>query len=56
MNTRRNDEERRMWVQNDEGLYLWWLRTRLPLAKFIKDNRIELDRMIDAILNIKPRS
>jgi len=21
--TRRNDEERRLWVLNDEGLYLW---------------------------------
>lgn len=22
-NGRRNDEERRLWVLNDEGLYLW---------------------------------
>ena len=52
---KRNDEERRQWVMNDEGLYLWWQRSRLPLAKFLKDNRIELDQCIDRALAVEPR-
>ena len=54
--TRHNDEERRLWVLNDEGLYLWWQRTRLPLKKFIRDNRVEIDAGIDRVLNIQPTS
>lgn len=50
-----NDEERRLWVLNDEGLYNWWTRSRLPLKKFIKDNRVELDKAIDKALGVKPQ-
>ena len=50
-----NDRERTLWVQNHEGLYLWWKSSRKPLAKFIKENRNELDKTIDKELNVKPR-
>lgn len=54
--TRHNDEERRLWVLNDEGLYTWWQHSRLPLGKFLKDNRVQLDEFIDAALNKEPKS
>lgn len=43
----RTRDERRLWVLNDEGLYLWWQRSRCPLDKFMKDNRVQLDELID---------
>lgn len=41
-----DDKERAMWVNNDEPLYGWWKSTRKPLAKFIKENRAEIDGRI----------
>ncbi len=55
VNTRHNDEERRLWILNDEGLYLWWQRSNLPLRKFMRDNRVELDACIDRALNVEPK-
>ena len=52
--TRLNEEDRRQWVLNDEGLYNWWTRTRLPMRKFIRDNRVVLDECIMEVLNRKP--
>ena len=49
-----NNEDRRQWVLNDEGLYDWWTRTRLPMGKFIRDNRVALDECIIGTLNRKP--
>lgn len=48
--TRRNDDERRLWVLNDEGLYIWFTRSRLSMRMFIQENRAELDACIDAAL------
>lgn len=41
-----NDEERRQWVSNDEGLYDWYRSSRLPMREFIKLNRAGLDEVI----------
>lgn len=41
-----NDEERRLWVLNDEGLYLWHRRSGLSMREFIRQNRAELDEVI----------
>jgi hypothetical protein len=51
--TRRNDEERRLWVLNDEGLYQWFIRSRprLGIRAFIQANRAEIDECIDRVLN-----
>lgn len=46
----RNDEERRLWVLNDEGLYRWWRSNRCGITTFIRANRIEIDKLIDALL------
>ena len=53
MKIRKNDEERRLWVLNDEGLYSWWKQSRQPLKKFIKDYRKELDDCIERSLSKK---
>jgi hypothetical protein len=42
-----DDNERRLWVLNDEGLYNWYKSTRQGLYKFIKNNRDELTNIIN---------
>lgn len=46
-----NDEERRQWIQNDEGLYNWWRGSRRPLKAFIRENRAALDAAIKPVLD-----
>lgn len=41
-----NDEDRRQWVLNDEGLYLEWKSSRLPINRYIRENRPFLDEVI----------
>lgn len=50
-----NDEERRMWILNDESLYSWWKKTRpgrksgdneRGLMTWIRGHRDEIDRSI----------
>jgi len=52
--TRRNDEERRQWVLNDEGLYNWHRASRQSMREFIRENREELDAAIDRALATPP--
>ena len=49
-----NDEERRLWVLNDEGLYDWFKSSRMGLYEFINANRTELTDIIDTAINGKP--
>lgn len=37
------------WVDNDEGLYRWYMQSRLSKREFIKVNRSELVRIIQAV-------
>lgn len=46
-----NDTDRSQWIDNDEGLYSWWKSTRLPKARFIKENRAELTTAILNVIN-----
>ncbi len=41
-----NDTERSLWVDNDEGLYLWWKQSRLSKWAFVKQNRQEITDVI----------
>jgi hypothetical protein len=41
-----NNQEREQWIQNDEGLYNWWKRSRTSLRVFIRENRAEIDAAI----------
>ena len=54
--TRLNDNERNMWIDNDESLYLWWKRSRLSKRNFIKENRLELDAIILEAINKPPQT
>jgi hypothetical protein len=49
---KRDDEERRLWVLNDEGLYNWYRSSGLALREFIRANRAELDKAIDRALGV----
>jgi hypothetical protein len=46
-----NDDERRLWVLNDEGLYNEWQSSHMSLKNFIAENREELTKYINAVLN-----
>ena len=46
-----NDEERRQWIENDEGLYLWKRSSRLPMRQFIRENRAEIDELIHNVVS-----
>jgi hypothetical protein len=49
-----DDEERRQWVLNDEGLYNWYRSSRMGLYVFIKANRKELTDIINKQLGNEP--
>jgi len=44
-----NDQERRLWVLNDEGLYNWFQseRYRYTILQFIQQYRSELTAIIN---------
>lgn len=50
-----NNTYREQWIDNDEGLYNWWKSTRLSKAKFIKENRAEIDAAIERMTSGKER-
>jgi hypothetical protein len=41
-----NDTEREDWVNNDEGLYLWYIGSRLSMRRFLRRYRAEIDAVI----------
>ncbi len=47
-------KEIEQWVDNDAGLYSWWRSSRQSKRQFIRENRDELQRSINAVLNRKP--
>ena len=40
------NKERKLWVQNNEGLYNWWKSSGLSLDKFVKENKDEINAAI----------
>lgn len=44
------------WVDNDEGLYRWWKQSRQSKRDFIRDNRAELTRCIQAVTSGERRA
>ena len=42
-----NDEERAMWVENDEGLYNWRQREGGSMRDFLRRNRRWIDNIIE---------
>lgn len=41
-----NQSELELWIDNDEGLYLWWKRSKQSKRNFIKENRQELKELL----------
>ncbi len=51
-----NDEDRRQWVLNDEGLYDMWRRSQKPIRTWIRENRTTIDTVINNVSqNKKPQ-
>jgi hypothetical protein len=46
-----NNEERRLWVLNDQGLYNMWRDAKGPLAVFIREHKEEIDKHIHFTIN-----
>jgi hypothetical protein len=44
---------KREWILNDEGLYNWWLSTKLSMKNFIDQNDVELNNIINNVLSGK---
>jgi len=38
------------WIDNDEGLYDWWRRSKLSKTAFIREHRVELEQAINNVL------
>jgi hypothetical protein len=47
----RTDSDRSVWIDNDEGLYDWWKKSKLSKREFIKQNRKEIDEAIDPVVD-----
>lgn len=50
-----NNDDRRQWIDNDEGLYNWQRSSRQSVSAFIRDNKTELDRAICGALGVNLR-
>ena len=51
-----NNPEREQWIDNNEGLYDWWRSSRLSKREFIRQNRSEIDRLIQSVLDYDPNN
>ena len=47
-----NDNERFLWVMNDEGLYAMWQASRLGMRRFIRLHRETIDNYIKQTASI----
>ena len=45
-----NNEERRLWIMNDEPLYLWWRKSGQEIVAFVKEKQKEIDAIIETRL------
>jgi len=45
-----NNNERELWVRNDEGLYAMWQDSKLSMRMFLTKNRTTIDNHIAYIL------
>jgi hypothetical protein len=46
-----NDKERRQWVDHDEGLYDLHRRSKVPVKKWVRENRALIDTVIKAVMS-----
>lgn len=50
-----SNADREQWIDNDEGLYLWWQSSRQSKRTFIRENRAEIDAAIKRVLEAGPK-
>ena len=50
-----NDEDRRLLILNDEGLYNWWRESGLPIRTFIRANRAQITEVIEYVTSGRKR-
>jgi len=53
---RHNDEERRLWVVNDEGLYDMQRGSGKSVKAWIRENRALIDECIDGVVSGEHRA
>ena len=46
-----NNQERELWVLNDEGLYMDYKHSRQSMRDFLKENREFIDKYIEKQLS-----
>lgn len=51
-----NDNDRNQWIDNDEGLYNWWLGSGKSKKNFIKENRAQISEIIDNVTGGKKKA
>jgi hypothetical protein len=50
-NDRINDDDRRDWINSDEGLYCAQRSSGLSMRRFIRENRAFIDEVINNVRN-----
>lgn len=51
-----NDAQRQQWVDNDEGLYDDFLRSRKSIRNYIRENRKMIDECIEKVTSGERRA
>ena len=51
-----NNNDREQWVNNDEGLYVMYKRSKQNMRSFIKTNKEMIDRVIWNVVNDKDKA
>ncbi len=54
--SKHNDDERRLWVLNDEGLYNMQVSSRKPVRDWTRENRTFIDEAIDNVVSGKKQA
>lgn len=49
-----NYKDRLQWVDNQEDLYRWWLRSGLSKIAFVRAKRARIDEIIKRVMAGKP--
>ena len=56
MKPRLNDEDRRLWILNDEGLYNLQRTSGQSMKRWIRENRVFVDEVITNVLTGKKQA
>ena len=51
-----NNQDRKDWINNDEGLYDWWRSSQMSMTAFIAEHKTEIDEVINNVLSGKKQA